>query len=290
MWGWVALGGIGVLAVLAPLLLLKRRRNVQHGAMTYRRFSETQEQIAEAWTARAEAADQWTLGAAVGRGEAGSFHITSDKGCRAVCKPAFAGEGGTPRAAHERNASDLARLLGLPVPPVCLWIDPATSHRYAISAWAFEQAFTWAEIATRLSAAFMQNAAATFSAARVFHTWIADTDHNNNPGNVVVDAASSDNRPGVAFIDHAFSMSYNGDFASAATSAVPVSYIPGALVDAGATREMIATINHLDERNIENVVGRIPTGFLPEDRRGAIISGLIKRKGELAGAFGVPPV
>jgi hypothetical protein len=123
--------------------------------MIYRRFSDAQEQIAAEWASHLEATDQWTLGANVGRGEAGSFHITSDKGYRAVCKPAFAGDG-TPRAAHELIASDLAQLLGLPVPPVCLWLNPATNERYAISAWAFEQAFTWDERATRLSAAFMQ--------------------------------------------------------------------------------------------------------------------------------------
>jgi hypothetical protein len=162
--------------------------------MTYRRFAAADELIAEDWASRPETADAWTLGAAIGRGEAGSYHATSDKGCRAACKPAIHANG-TPRGAHELIASNLARELHLPVPAVCLWIHSGTGALFAISAWAFAQALTWGEIATRLSATFMQNAAATFSAARVFHTWIGDADHNGNPGNVIVDVTSTDSHP-----------------------------------------------------------------------------------------------
>jgi hypothetical protein len=110
--------------------------------MTYRCFAEADEKTADGWSMQPEAVDQWTLGNNIGRGEAGAFHGTSDKGCRAACKPAF-GANGTPRAAHERIASDLARGLLLPVPPVCLWTNPATQDLFAISAWAFGQALTW---------------------------------------------------------------------------------------------------------------------------------------------------
>jgi hypothetical protein len=230
--------------------------------MTYRRFAEADEKIADGWSAQPVTADQWTLGRNIGRGEAGSFHAASDKGCRAACKPAFHGNG-TPRAAHERIASDLARALHLPVPAVCLWTNPASRELFALSAWAFAQALTWGEIATRLSAVFMQNAAATFSAARVFHTWIGDTDHNGNPGNVVVDLASSDSSPGIAFIDHAFSMSYDAQFQTRPLTALPVSYIPPALHDAGAARDMATAINDLDSKLIEDTVRRVPGPFLP---------------------------
>ena len=189
----------------------------------------------------------------------------SDKGCRAACKPAF-GANGTARGAHERIASDLARGLLLPVPPVCLWTNPATQDLFAISAWAFGQALTWGEVATRLSAVFMQNVAATFSAMRVFHSWIGDADHNGNPGNVVVDLASTDARPGVAFIDHAFSMSHNGAFQTQPLAALPLSYIPAPLLDAGATRDMVNAINGLDANFVEDTVRHIPDTFLPQDR------------------------
>jgi hypothetical protein len=73
--------------------------------------------------------------------------------------------------------------------------------------WAFLQAEIWGLVSPGLSRKFLENASATFAAARVFHTWIGDHDHAGHPGNVVVDLNSSEDRPGVAFIDHAYSMS-----------------------------------------------------------------------------------
>jgi hypothetical protein len=253
--------------------------------MSYRCFAEPDEKIAAAWSAMPVAGDVWTLGAQIGRGEAGSFHGTSDKGCRAVCKPAF-DPNGTPRAAHERIAADLAFALKLPVPAVCLWTAP-DGGQFGVSAWAFPQALTWAEVATRLSATFMQNAAPTFSAARVFHSWIGDTDHNGNADNVVVDISSSDERPGVAFIDHAFSMSYNPQFSTQPAAALPLCYLPNGLLNIEVTKDIVAAINALDANMIENTVGRIPAAFLPPDRGRAIIEGLLKRRDELERIFGV---
>ena len=255
--------------------------------MTHRRFADSDEAISAGWSIQPAAIDHWTLGPPIGRGEAGSFHATSDKGCRGACKPAFAANG-IARAAHERIASDLARELTLPVPAVCLWTDPVTGELYSISAWAFAQALTWGEVATRLSATFMQNVASTFSAMRVFHSWIGDTDHNNNPGNVVVDVTSNDNLPAIAFIDHAFSMSCNANFHTDALAALPLCYVPTVLLDAAATETVVRAINGLDSKFIEHTVRRIPSPFLPPDRGTAIISGLMKRRVELAPVFGVP--
>jgi hypothetical protein len=254
--------------------------------MSYRRFGAADEEIAKAWSAKPEAIDAWSLGIPIGKGEAGSFHATSDKAGRGACKPAFHGNGAS-RGAHERIASDLAFALKLPVPAVCLWTDPITGALYSISAWAFPQALTWAEAATRLSAVFMQNAAPTFSAARVFHSWIGDTDHNGNGGNVVVDVSSSDERPGIAFIDHAFSMSYTPQFATQDLAPLPLCYVPDGLVNMEATQSMVAEINGLEQKFIENTVRRIPAAFLPPDRGEAIIEGLVRRPGELERAFGI---
>ena len=81
--------------------------------MTYRRFSDAQEQIAAEWASHLEATDQRTLGANAGRGEAGSFHITSDKGYRAVCKPAFIPSASLVVSLHART-SILAEMLQPP--------------------------------------------------------------------------------------------------------------------------------------------------------------------------------
>jgi hypothetical protein len=185
--------------------------------MSFRCFAPVDEEIAQRWSSGTATADQWTLGPAIGTGEAGSFHISSADGRRGACKPAF-GANSLPRAAHEKIAADLAFQLKLSVPACCLWTDPQTGSRYSISAWAFAQALMWRDVVARLSATFKKNAAPAFSAARVFHTWIADTDHYGNDGNVIVDMAKGEDAPGIAYIDHAYSMSMGADFATAPCS------------------------------------------------------------------------
>jgi hypothetical protein len=169
--------------------------------MSHRCFAAADETHAAGWADTVEAADIWTIGAQVGTGESGSLHVINSDGRKAVCKPAFAGDA-TPRAAHEKIASDLAFQLQLPVPAVSLWTSPP-GPLYAISAWAFAQAMAWGGLTTQLTASFMKNASPAFSAARVFHTWIGDTDHGGNAGNVLVDLDSDEDAPRVAFIDHA---------------------------------------------------------------------------------------
>jgi hypothetical protein len=254
--------------------------------MSFRCFAAADEEHAAGWADAVETTIGWTLGPAIGTGESGSFHIASPDGKRGACKPAFAGDT-TPRAAHEKISSDLAFQLSLPVPAICLWTNPSDQSRYAISAWAFSQAMTWGEVATRLTPTFMKNAVPAFSAARVFHTWIGDTDHGGNPGNVLVDVASDENNPRVAFIDHAFSMSHVGDFRDGPVRAVPFSYLPGMSIDGEATNKMIGKINQLEATMIENIVRRIPDPFLPAARVDAILAGLLRRRGELSALLGV---
>jgi hypothetical protein len=128
----------------------------------------------------------------------------------------------------------------------------------------------------------MQNASPAFSAARVFHTWIGDTDHGGNAGNVLVDLNSDAAAPRVAFIDHAFSMSQVGDFRDGPVRPVPFSYLPLQPIDGAATDNMIERINQMEANMIENIVRRVPTAFLQLDRADAILAGLLRRRGELS--------
>lgn len=263
----------------------------QNQFMGYRSFANEDEALAADWHGAVEIADpaDWVLGAAIGRGESGSFHITSRDGRRGACKPAFA-TNGVPRAAHEKIAADLAYLLGLPVPPTCLWRNPADGALFTTSLWAFRQALTWGEAKPRLSATFLQNAAAGFSVVRVFHTWIGDTDHGGNDGNVVINAETTDESPSFAVIDHAFSMLQNPHFEAGPVQIVPMGYVPQDLCDTAATAAAVAAINHLEAKMIENTVGRLPADFLPPERAEAIIGALLRRRQELAPVFGVPGV
>jgi hypothetical protein len=254
--------------------------------MSFRCFAPADEEIAHRWSSETATADLWTLGPAIGTGEAGSFHITSAEGRRGACKPAF-GANSVPRAAHEKIAADLAFQVKLSVPPCSLWREPHSGSLYSISNWAFPQAMMWRDVAPKLSATFKKNAAPPFSAARVFHTWIADTDHNGNDGNVIVDVTKGEDFPGIAFIDHAYSMSIGPDFATAPVQPLGFHYIPQDHFDADATAKMVRYINDLEATMIESIVRRLPLEFLPPDRAEVIIKGLLKRRPELAGAFGV---
>jgi hypothetical protein len=254
--------------------------------MSHRCFAAEDELHAAGWADAIETDQQWTIGNAIGVGESGSFHVQNTDGRRGVCKPSTATDR-TPRAAHEKIASDLAYQLELPVPAICLWTNSFTQERFAISAWAFAQAMTWQEIYPRLSVAFMENAVPAFSAARVFHTWIGDTDHGGNGGNVLVDVTSGDTKPRIAFIDHAFSMSQNPDFEHGQSRVVPFAYLPAIPSDVAATTDMVDRINKLERAMIENIVRKIPHPFLSQDRSDAILNGLLRRRGELSALFGV---
>jgi hypothetical protein len=257
--------------------------------MSFRCFAKADEDVADQWSRETATSETWTVGDPIGTGESGSINVTSGDGRRGACKPAFAADG-TPRAAHEKIAADLAYQLKLSVPPCCFWTEPASGVRYSISVWAFDQAMKWGEISATLSPTFMQNVAPAFSAARVFHTWIDDQDHHGNDGNVVVDVASSNDNPGVAFIDHAFSMSRNPNFASSAVQPLGFHYIPQDLSNADAIAKMCQYINDLGASMIEDIVRRVPAQFLPSQRVDGIIQGLLSRRLELLQVFGVGSV
>lgn len=252
----------------------------------FRCFAQDHEELAGIWAGTTGTAEAWTLGSPIGTGESGSYHVTSAAGRRGACKPAFASDT-TARAAHEKIAADLAHSLKLSVPACCLWTDQATGKQYSISMWAFSQADTWGQVLPTLSRTFLTNAAPAFAAARVFHTWIADHDHAGHGGNVVVDLTSSEDKPGVAFIDHAFSLSRVPGFDSHPVAPLAIHYIPPDLEDRGAIQQMCQYINDLEDTMIEGIVRRVPAEFLPLDKADVIIKGLLRRRQELPQAFGV---
>lgn len=252
----------------------------------FRCFAQAMEDIADAWAKTPGTTEVWTPGPAIGSGISGSFHITSATGHRGACKPAV-GADGTLCAAHEKIAADLAHQLKLSVPACCLWTDPATGKHYSISMWAFSQAETWQAANVVLSRKFLENASATFAAARVFHTWIGDHDHANHGGNVIVDLNSSEDAPGVAFIDHSFSMSRLPGFDTDPVQKLGIHYVPPDLENVPAIGQMCDYINALEEDMVKDTVGRVPAAFLPSDKADLIIRGLLKRRQELRTVFGV---
>ncbi len=252
----------------------------------YTRFSSADMALAKEWSSLVESPYEWCFGDKL-KGEAGSYEVyTPDRMLRAAAKPSIAQHDGIPRAAHEKIAADLAHHLDVPVPASCLWTNKATGKSYSISRWAFIECETWIG-ATRLGVIgpdYLQSARPTISVGAVFHTWIGNTDPNGE--NVLVNTRAP-NVPGIAFIDHAFSMSQmwqrdDEELRKAGTDYCGViSLLPGPMA------EVVAKIQSLDEALIREIICRIPDNYLPCDRRRIIIANLLRRRQQLAGLFGV---
>ena len=248
----------------------------------YRRFGDRVNEVADRWINTDVSDESWTLAAPVGRGEAGSLYADSESGLRGVAKLADHA-GGTPRAAHEKIASDLAYHLELPVPPVVLWTNPDTGDRYAISLFAFPQALTWDEAAAARTAEFLANVAPALAACYVFHNWIEDKDHHDgNGGNLLVDGGGSVDLPGIAAIDHAFAMTYTWNSCPAPHSPIPRYYIPPSELPPEAISDAVTRVQQMPEELVEKIVKRVPEVYLSSEKGRLIVECLLQRRAELA--------
>jgi len=254
---------------------------------SYSRFAAQEVALADDWSQRAVTEHTWAPGQPIGLGESGSIRVTRSDGICGVAKPAFQAGTDMPRAAHEKIASDLANILGIPVPPVTLWLNPTNQQLFAISALAFRQPLTWDQAGAMLTAKFRENALAVMAAGWVFHTWIADTDHGGNGGNVLIDAESNEDSPGIAFIDHAFSMSYNWNQQAAHCVPLPGYYAPIGSMPADAIADVVRKVQGVDTQTLRRLIDRVPRVYLPETRAKVIEECLHRRQTELVSAFGL---
>lgn len=259
--------------------------------MAIRRFSQERLDLCGQWFANIEVApDEWKELGPVGEGESQSLkveHIPS--GLIGVAKPGPpVGANDVCRAAHEKLAFDLAHVLDLPVPPVILWAKEMPGKYVrgrAISAWAFKQAMKWDHAAAKglISIAAKDSVSPVASKMRVFHTWISDTDRKSD--HTQVDAEYAGGELGVAFIDHAYSMSWVWKSPNHASGPCPP-YMP-----APEQRDVMVTacdeIAALAEGDVRRLVDRIPQTYLPDPHKGNILSNLLARKGNLRAILGI---
>jgi hypothetical protein len=242
--------------------------------------------LSSKWRNLVDAPGDWKLLEPVGRGEAGSWHIYStDLDIKGFAKPALAPNSGVPRGAHEKIASDLASFLGLPVPPVALWKNPLNDDLFSISLNAFRQPLTFAQSELMRTPSFMKNAAEQIAAGCVFHSWIADQDHRGHPENILVDANGDEETPGLAFIDHAFSLSYDQNQFDAPCSAVQPYYLPYQDLPKDTYSDVIEMVLKLDVKMIEEIVSRIPGNFSSSIDVKLMSQGLDRRRQQLSVAF-----
>jgi hypothetical protein len=250
----------------------------------YCRFEPREQRLAALWSQMVVSKDGWTLGELIGRGESGARRATGPDGQAGIVKSAFWYE--INGAAHEKIASDLAYMLGIPVPPVALWQHPDSGELYSISAAAFKQPINWdeARILNVLTSKFRKNARPILSAGFVFHSWIGDKDHGENPGNVLVNANSSPEHPGLAFVDHCLSMSYkwSGFEEDFAVWDGPYYGLQRNRMDVDVLTDCVGRIMRLSKEDIVATVRRIPPAYLPTQDADLICQGLLARRERLS--------
>lgn len=256
----------------------------------FRAFPEAAEAASQQWRAEVLTGLAWTVVGSPGErgGEAQSFFVRSGH-AGGYAKPGRNQPPVTqhPRAAHEKIAADLAFDLGLPVSAVVLWdrgkVSSPNERYLSISLLVFTPAFTWGQIegqpglVQRLAPAISETA----SAMTAFDTWVGNTDRIN-ANNLLAQLDDRQDPPlaRAAYIDYANSLSYGWRANETAwMHGGAVGWYPTQVApDLAATAEGIDRIEALPTDVIEEVVGRIPPGFLTDECRQVILKGLLHRK------------
>jgi hypothetical protein len=229
----------------------------------------------------------WTATGRVWVAESQPFEV-SDGAHFGIAKPGVTKTDGVARAAHEKIASDLAYLLGLPVPPAVLWRRvpcPAGAHPCcSISAMAFAQPLDLGPSRHLIVGPLRDDARRISSGIAPFDTWIGARDRHH--GNAIIDADTSSGLK-MAFIDHSHSLSH--------TWKRQPNHFPFihqfAASFGGALRniveEVINLILGLPAEAIISTVQRIPDDFMGPADRQLVAEQLLQRRGKLRSVCGL---
>jgi hypothetical protein len=230
----------------------------------YRRFAPSTCAVEQAWSTTVFSGDTWT--------ETGLRWDTMDrpsqldngKGIYGVQKPGIPNPWNPHRAATEKIVADLAFVLDLPVPPVTLWDrgpDAGEPRFVSVSAWAFEQPFTWRQIEAFLTREQLQQMVRPASAMIPFEEWVGATDRQNG-GNVLVGFGPDDEAVG-AWIDYGFSLHHVWRGNSSPDCSVRDMYPACGTPDKEAMKSSAERIAAVDRKTIEGIINRVPPDYLP---------------------------
>ncbi len=182
-------------------------------------------------------------------------------------------------AATEKIVGDLAFVIGLPVPPVTLWdrgAAPGSPQFVAISAWAFQQPFTWAQIEALLTRDQLRQLIRPASAMIPFEVWISAEDRQN-AGNVLIGIEPSREVLG-AWIDYAFSLDHVRKGNNQMACTVTAMYPPVGVPDTDVMKSFAERIAAVDNTTVEGIINRIPSQCLPRAVADNIIRNLLSRR------------
>jgi len=249
-----------------------------------RSFSAELELLADVWSTSAMTTDTWNPTGKRWGTNSQPFEVSNQNNIRGVAKPGAVINDRCLRAAHEKIVSDLAYVLGLPIPPVVLW-DRGETHvgdRYtAISAMAFAKANEWPIARPRLTPAQTAAASRVAGAMRAFDTWVAASDRKGD--HVLVRDDDAKDAIGIAQIDYAFALSLEW-CGVVRPPAEPRSAFPdGVGFDRAACDEITDDIEKLEEPRISEIVNRVPVEYFSAipDAKSVILSELLRRRDAL---------
>jgi hypothetical protein len=251
-----------------------------------RGFSSELELLADVWSTSAMTTDSWNPTGKKWGTNSQPFEVSNQNNVRGVAKPGAVINDRCLRAAHEKIVSDLAYILGLPIPPVVLW-DRGEAHvgeRYtAISAMAFVKANEWQIARSGVTPTQIKAAKCIAGAMRAFDTWIAASDRKGD--HVLVSDDGAKDVIGIAQIDYAFALSYEWCGVQRPQADPRPAFPDGIGFDRATSDEIAENIEKLEEIRILEIVNRVPVEYflaLPEAKN-VILSRLVSRRGSLKG-------
>lgn len=182
---------------------------------------------------------------------------------------------------NEKIASDLGRLLHLPVAPVVVrrqqtgWLQMT-----AMSLVCLNQGRHWGSGPTNPT----DDLFGCLEALRVFWTWIGDIDHNSHPENLLYEFDGREFK--LTAIDHSYAFGHGG--ADALTAPASVGYAPAGTKNQTESRAVaIAAIEQLDGSRVEHIIMRLVGEVLTSTDARAKLDWLGTRRGQLSRLVGV---
>jgi hypothetical protein len=242
--------------------------------------------LADVWSTSVISTDTWNPTGKKWDSNSKPIEVSNQNNLRGVAKPGIMINDRCLRAAHEKIVSDLAYVLGLPVPPVVLW-DRGEAHagaRYtAISAWAFPKANEWHVVKPRLNPAQIEAAKRIAGAMRAFDTWIAASDRKGD--HVLVSDDGVTDTISVAQIDYAFALSYEWCGVVSQQAEPRPAFPDGVGFGRDACDEIADRIERLEEPRIVEIIYRIPADYYSAvpGAKDVISLQLVQRRGALKG-------
>jgi hypothetical protein len=179
-------------------------------------------------------------------------------------------------------------VLDLPVPPVTLWDrgGAAGEPRYvAVSAWAYEQPFTWRQIEALLTREQLRQLIRPASAMLPFEEWVGAEDRQND-GNVLIGFDDENGNAALgAWIDYAWSLDHIWRGNERPNCRVREIYPRVGNPDTDEMKSTAERIRSIDSSAIEEIINRVPSDYLPAAVADAIKKNLLLRQPAVCGLW-----